>query len=186
MLVKFKVSDKQLKIVRQVKSIDYENSEIIFYSDNNAENKDGHYLDIVRDFDDVIFLMSTGLMDKDGVEIYEGDICYWEENGLRGIFTVGYSDESMNWIVDANFRCSNLSNYKDYYLKIIGNTYEGSKLYQEQQGEIMDFFKDNEDIKKSKRSFAARKALGYGKKLLIFARCAILIAHARAERQKQK
>ena len=27
----------------------------------------------------------------------------------------------------------------------------------------MDIFKDNEDIKKSKRSFAARKALGYGK-----------------------
>lgn len=27
----------------------------------------------------------------------------------------------------------------------------------------MDIFKDNEEIKKSKRSFAARKALGYGK-----------------------
>lgn len=129
MLAKFKVYDKQLKIVRQVKNIDYENSELLF---DSYVNEDGSKIETFRDFDDVIFLMSTGLMDKDGVEIYEGDICYWEENGLRGIFTVGYSDESMNWIVDANFRCSNLSNYKDYYLKIIGNTYEGSKLYQEQ------------------------------------------------------
>lgn len=131
MLVKFKVFDKQLKVVREVKNIDYDNAELTFYSDNIVDKKDGQYLDIVRDFGDVIFLMSTGLIDKDGAEIYEGDICYWEKDGFRGIFNVGYGTESLKWIADANFRCSDLSNYKDYYLKIIGNVYEGSQLYQE-------------------------------------------------------
>lgn len=131
MLVKFKVFDKKLKIVRDVKNIDYENSEMIFYSNNNEEIKGRCSLDIFRDFDDVIFLMSTGLIDKDGAEIYEGDICYWEKSGFRGIFTVSFGTESLKWIADSNCQFNNLSDYKDYYLKIIGNVYEGSQLYQE-------------------------------------------------------
>lgn len=131
MLVKFKVFDKQLKIVRDVKYIDYDNAELTFYSDNIVDKKDGQYLDIVRDFGDVIFLMSTGLIDKDGAEIYEGDICYWEKDGFRGIFTVSFGTESLRWIADSNCKFHNLGDYKDYYLKIIGNVYEGSQLFEE-------------------------------------------------------
>lgn len=129
MLVKFKVYDKQLKIVRDVKYIDYENTEVLF---NSFVNEDvSRKIETYRGFDDVIFLMSTGIIDKDGAEIFEGDICYWEKSGFRGIFTVSFGTESLKWIADSNCKFNNLSDFKDYYLKIIGNVYEGSQLYQE-------------------------------------------------------
>ena len=129
MLVNFKVFDKKLKIVRDVKNIDYENSEILF---NSFVNEDGSKkTETFRGFDDVIFMMYTGLIDKDGTEIYEGDICYWEKSGFRGIFTVSFDTESLKWIADSNCKFNNLGDYKDYYLKVIGNIYEGCQLYQE-------------------------------------------------------
>lgn len=70
-------------------------------------------------------MMATGLKDKDGVEIYEGDICYWERDGYQGVFTVKLDIKNLRWIGECNSSYDDLEDFKDDYLKVLGNIYEG-------------------------------------------------------------
>lgn len=124
MLMKFKVFDKQLKIVRNVKNISIQNKEVLFYADEFEVNKDEELLDIVRGFDEVVLMMATGLKDKDGCDIYEGDICYWRRDEFEGIIIVKYSMPGLRWLADSNPGEDDLEDFKDDYLKVLGNIYE--------------------------------------------------------------
>lgn len=66
---KCRIYDKQLKIIRDVKFIDFVDEEVIFYADEFEGNEDEANLDMVRGFDEVNIMWSTGLKDKNGVEI---------------------------------------------------------------------------------------------------------------------
>ncbi len=125
MLVKFRVFDKHLGIIRDVGSIDFGHEEVMYYADGFEGNEDGASLDIVRSFDEVVLMASSGLKDKDGVEIYEGDICYWQRDEFNGIFTAKYSLSDYKWVANSNPGEDDLLDFKDDYLKIIGNTFEG-------------------------------------------------------------
>ena len=129
MLVKFKVFDKQLKIVRQFKNIDYENSEILFIS---YVNEDGSKIETYRNFDDVIFLMSTGLIDKDGAEIYEGDICVYYYGGVAEYCEVKWSEKYSTWMIEGDSDIEFLRDFARHIsFEVIGNIYEVSHLFQE-------------------------------------------------------
>lgn len=75
----------------------------------------------------------TGLLDKNGKEIYEGDIvsimdcepslykiCYWEQCFKWGVENLG-KDPSC-WVND------NLEEFEDYHLEVVGNIYENHEL----------------------------------------------------------
>lgn len=85
-----------------------------------------------------ILMQYTGLKDKNGVEIFEGDIVYWEstimnKNQWQGVVkfigagfcvqTSGNSRNTPDWLYAAT---------KDETLEIIGNIYENPELLEKE------------------------------------------------------
>lgn len=77
----------------------------------------------VMDEEDFIFLQFTGLLDKNGKEIYEGDILQFQKDG--GIGAVEWNERQARF----SWRKLGLTRViANHRLHIIGNIYENSDL----------------------------------------------------------
>lgn len=79
-------------------------------------------------FDDVVIMQSTGLKDKKGIEIYEGDILYHPLQGIRKVF-YPYSDRVASYglrEISTGFG----STLQDAHAvwQVIGNIYQNPEL----------------------------------------------------------
>lgn len=84
------------------------------------------------DFEDVIFTQSTGLKDKNGKEIFEGDVLGTKDGLLNGV--VEYRSDLGMWtnslISYNNFeRLCNVAGHRE----IIGNIYENPEILKEKE-----------------------------------------------------
>lgn len=122
--LKFRAWDKKLQILGKVSNIDFE--EVMFYIDDEEE------LDVSQTFKDVEIMQSTGLFDKNGVEIFEGDIIRTYGNDYTPIYSKGiYMALNVsqiklpkeNWSFSTQFNIV----WRDGG-EVIGNIYENKEL----------------------------------------------------------
>ena len=128
--IKFRAYIKNLGWMLPVSMIDFENETIYVSLDSDEWSNDP----LEYDFDDkdIEIMQYTGLKDKNGVEIYEGDIVRTSNYGTGNrVNHLGY--DLFNIIFkDGAFRLD--SKYRTYFLndgfhcEIIGNIFENPEL----------------------------------------------------------
>jgi len=122
--IKFRAWDNYDK--RMLQDVGYHPFIIEQYTDYKP-TENGAYL-ISPKFDNYVLMQYTGLKDKNGKEIYEGDIL-----GLSGFVShkVGFEDGSfvmipVDRIQSINWEHYRISHYTHY--EVIGNIYENKEL----------------------------------------------------------
>lgn len=107
---------------------------------------DGEWLglsDLLKGEGGFELMQYTGLKDKNGVEIYEGDIVEAFSHGVKGTFEVKWRQEgSPSWILFPAWQSSQMwylhavETEKGYYkdnVTVVGNIYENPELLKEDQ-----------------------------------------------------
>ena len=130
---KFRVWDTENKEMLKVQELDFEDT---FYGGRLSIRTDQYndYFDI----EDMILMQYTGLKDKNGKEIYEGDIIFdsfYERKAkvvfLEGAFWLDYIDDFKEYKT-IHKRYQLLANYDNKsVLEVIGNIYDNKNLLEE-------------------------------------------------------
>jgi len=130
--IKFRAWNKKEKEMWEVFEIDF-HGEKIKGGKGFTKGKGTFYNILIANFRDVIPLQFTGLKDKKGVEIYEGDILLWqnpeEEKGVGDIHEVVFKEGAFQkrWInTYGKTSFTLLADINEF--EIIGNIYEDKKL----------------------------------------------------------
>lgn len=126
MVPKFRAWDKHVKKIRKVTEIHFDDS-LIYLKANNGK---GYYCS----FSDIELMQSTGLKDKNGVEIFEGDVL------LHTSSSVNYSDTYWHSYVQVYRMDSGAYRIKGKHiydtelmsarnrLEVVGNIYQNQDL----------------------------------------------------------
>ena len=141
MIVKYKAWDKSEKKMKQVYSIKFnEQGEAIAIQDEFADNYETYVTYDVKYYE---LLQSTGLFDKNGKEIFQGDIIHYKiedksNDGspytLRELTGYIYKEGNCMWVKVNDSEIVPLWCLEDQYVifKILGNIYEHPHLLEEE------------------------------------------------------
>jgi uncharacterized phage protein (TIGR01671 family) len=129
--IKFRAWDKITCELKTINQIDYVSQEIVFPDIKGTDFTDW------KMFDDVELMQYTGLKDKNGKEIYEGDIYQVDKNHLvytvffhQGSFCAGININNcvpINWEPEEDSEDMQECNFSQT-IEVIGNIYENPEL----------------------------------------------------------
>lgn len=121
--IKFRIWDVENKEMLKVQELDFEPT---FYGGRIAIRPD-QYNDYF-DTEDMILMQYTGLHDKNGKEIYEGDILKVYYKGMSGVGYVEYDNDYCEYKIIINTDKDYFSLWKSIDLEKIGNIYDNPEL----------------------------------------------------------
>ena len=105
---------------------------VVMYYDDMIEYRFDHICTGADE--DVEFMQSTGLKDKNGIEIYEGDIVRVTDEDEStdfcdgGIGTINGLEDLFMWYIDGEVENGLFDINSSYYIEVIGNIYENPEL----------------------------------------------------------
>ena len=131
MIHKFRAWHIHKQIMCEVIRIDFE-QEIVTL---DLETDDDEYFWVETDwsFSDVEIMQSTGCRDKNGIEIYEGDVIkdkydkIWLVQWYVGAFVITNKIPDSDGQTSTYSHFSNVSNHH-FYFEVIGNVYQDPEL----------------------------------------------------------
>ena len=121
--MKFRVWDKEINYldyrVRVTSTDKYEKLEVLDAFSDWREITENNY----------VIMRNTGLKDKNGTEIYEGDILV-DYNGFEAEYNeVKWSDKYCTWMIEGDFDIEFLRDFARHCsFEVIGNIYEDKEL----------------------------------------------------------
>ena len=113
--LKFRAWDKVNKEMLKIDIIDFYSEEIMVLEDDSTMK-----------FSDVVLMQSTGLFDKNGVEIFEGDIVRNTHTGSVGRVHWCVHNTGFFYYVEKDKKDYTVFRAK-YNLEVIGNVYENKE-----------------------------------------------------------
>ena len=129
--IKFRAWLKEDEKMANVETMDFTDKSIQYLKRSEIINA---YILRRESFDDVELMQYTGLKDKNGKEIYEGDILFFRDENMKYIVVwqdaafiiksieIRKYSEKMYWLDDTEICC-----------EIVGNIYENKKLLEENE-----------------------------------------------------
>ena len=126
--IKFRAWDKATKKMLRVNSLTFDFRLCDLWS---GESKDEG---VARNWADVVFMQFTGLKDKNGKEIYEGDICEMALTTPYGLIkhkgVMKFNEKSAQFGCDVETELENIADHIEQKEapKVIGNIYENPEL----------------------------------------------------------
>lgn len=126
MIPKFRAWDKISKTMFPVMMIDFGQSYVMI------EEINGLWCE--RGFDEVELMQSTGLVDENGKEVFEGDVLLTYDAELAKVY---WDDVLAGWFVDFIYETAELSEVAGLQSSrsicaIVGNVYENPELMEEE------------------------------------------------------
>lgn len=128
MIPKFRAWDKKTETIQEVESISFTEKKLVIDQKSVAWFNS----DYIRNFDDIELMQYTGLKDKNGVEIFEGDIVL--ADGVKKIVTFGEQEHEEDFgdlIYYIGFNVYTKMGYSSVIpveYEVIGNIYENPEL----------------------------------------------------------
>ena len=133
MIPKFRAWDKKTETIQEIESISFKEKKLVI----DQKSVTWFNSDYIRNSDEVELMQSTGLKDKNGVEIFEVDIVL--ADGVKKIVTFGEQEHEEDFgdlIYYIGFNVYTKMGYSSVIpveYEVIGNIWENSELLEEQR-----------------------------------------------------
>ncbi|WP_261079577.1 YopX family protein [Streptococcus mitis] len=131
MTPKFRVWMKSLKWMCDVTNISFDSKFVDIYQQGDTER----YTEMSVEFDEITLMQSTGLKDKNGKEIFEGDILDYKGRKALVRWHGSYASFIYRFVDELQKRNTEWKPLYLAYMKceIIGNIYENPELLEDKK-----------------------------------------------------